>query len=163
MSVAPPRSFDWGGGRILVRQTHLPPNYDFSSDFGHFILKILKNLKFLVSYLKQNFKNRYFGGGGRPPSTFWLGGRVPRPPGVGAHVWCVEVTNIASKKIDVIPFSLYIAIKTPITDIFLKCCMCVFNMQFFNMSYAFLESHNILDFVTVISKTKFFMLNIKTP
>ena len=47
-AVAPPRSFDWGG-RTLVRQTHLPPNSDFSSDFGHFILKIWKNLKFLVS------------------------------------------------------------------------------------------------------------------
>ena len=31
-----------GGGRILVRQNHLPPNSDVSSDFGQFILKILK-------------------------------------------------------------------------------------------------------------------------
>ena len=40
------RKFRLGeGGRILVRQTHLPPNSYFSSDFGLFILKILKNLK----------------------------------------------------------------------------------------------------------------------
>ena len=39
-------SFDWrGGGRILVCEPHLPPNSDFSSDFGHFMLKIWKNLK----------------------------------------------------------------------------------------------------------------------
>ena len=38
-----------GGGRILVLQAHQPPNSDFSLDFGHFILKILKNLKHLVS------------------------------------------------------------------------------------------------------------------
>ena len=43
-----------GGGRTLVRQIHLPPNSEFSSDFGHFILKILKNIKFLVSSLKKN-------------------------------------------------------------------------------------------------------------
>ena len=32
----------WGGGgdEFLVRQTHLPRNSDFSSDFCHFILKI---------------------------------------------------------------------------------------------------------------------------
>ena len=29
----------WQGGGIQVCQHHLPPNYDFSSDFGHFILK----------------------------------------------------------------------------------------------------------------------------
>ena len=40
--VAPPLT---GGGGILVQvvhQTHLPRNSDFFSDFGHFILKILK-------------------------------------------------------------------------------------------------------------------------
>ena len=43
LAGAPPRRFDRrGGGRILVRQTHLPPKSDFSSGFGHFILKILK-------------------------------------------------------------------------------------------------------------------------
>ena len=31
------------GGRILAHQTHLPPNSDFFSGFGHFFLKILKN------------------------------------------------------------------------------------------------------------------------
>ena len=34
----------WQGGRIKVRQTHLPQNSNFSSDFGHFISKILENL-----------------------------------------------------------------------------------------------------------------------
>ena len=38
-----------GRGQIPVLQAHLPPNSDFSLDFGHFILKILKNLKILVS------------------------------------------------------------------------------------------------------------------
>ena len=31
------------GGRT---QTHIPPQFSFSSDFGHFMLKILKNAKF---------------------------------------------------------------------------------------------------------------------
>ena len=34
-----------GEGRILVRQSHLPPNSNFSSDLGHFISKILENIK----------------------------------------------------------------------------------------------------------------------
>ena len=50
-----PPSFD-KGGRIQVRQTHLPANSYFFSDFGDFILKILKNENFGV-FRKKNFKN----------------------------------------------------------------------------------------------------------
>ena len=42
------RSFDWGGGRIhgqLGIQTHLPQKLSFSSDFGHFIFKMLEDTK----------------------------------------------------------------------------------------------------------------------
>ena len=39
---ASPRSFDRGVGFIYT-QTHLPPKFSFSSDFGHFILKMLEN------------------------------------------------------------------------------------------------------------------------
>ena len=57
-----------GGGRNLFRQTHLPPNSVFSSDFGHFILKILNNVKFLVSSLKISVKIAI--SGGTSPSDF---------------------------------------------------------------------------------------------
>ena len=42
---APPRSFDLGGG-FKGTQAHLPQQFSFSSDFGHFILKMLENAKF---------------------------------------------------------------------------------------------------------------------
>ena len=84
--MAPPRSFDWGGGRILVRQTHLPPNSDFPSDFGHFILKILKNLEKLVSSLnkKKICKNSDFWGDVPLLLSDWRGVAC-RHPSVGAH------------------------------------------------------------------------------
>ena len=34
-----------GGGGFMGTQTHLPPKFSFSSDFGHLILKILENAK----------------------------------------------------------------------------------------------------------------------
>ena len=34
-----------GGGQIQVSLNHLPLNSDFSTDFEHFILEILENLK----------------------------------------------------------------------------------------------------------------------
>ena len=74
-----------GGGPILLRQAHLPPNSDFSPDFGHFFLKILKNMKFLVSPLKKTVVKIVISGG-TSPSDFSTGERVPpRLPGVGAH------------------------------------------------------------------------------
>ena len=41
---ASPPSFIWGDG-FMGTQTHLPPKFSFSSDFGHFILKMLENAK----------------------------------------------------------------------------------------------------------------------
>ena len=34
------------GGGFMGTQTHLPPKLSFSSDFGHFIWKMLENAKF---------------------------------------------------------------------------------------------------------------------
>ena len=42
-----------------MRQTHVPPDSDFSSDLGHFILKILKNDNF-QNFQKKNLENRDF-------------------------------------------------------------------------------------------------------
>ena len=55
---------DWGGGRgqIQASQSHLSPNSDFSSDFAHFILEILKNLKISVYIQIFSLKNRDFWG-----------------------------------------------------------------------------------------------------
>ena len=59
---------DWGeGGRgqIQASQSHLSPNSDFSSDFAHFILEILKNLK--ISVYIQNFSLKIVISGGTFP------------------------------------------------------------------------------------------------
>ena len=44
---ASPRSFNRGGGGVgfIGTHTHLSPKFSFSSDFGHFILKMLENAK----------------------------------------------------------------------------------------------------------------------
>ena len=41
-----------------MRQTHLPPDSGFSSDFGHFILKILKNDNY--QFFQKNIENHDF-------------------------------------------------------------------------------------------------------
>ena len=50
-------------------QTHLPPKFSVTSDFGHFILKMLKNAKFLICVKKKDTEiSSVLGGGGcRPP------------------------------------------------------------------------------------------------
>ena len=35
----------FGGDGLIGTQTHLPQKFSFSSDFGHFILKMLENAK----------------------------------------------------------------------------------------------------------------------
>ena len=71
------------GGRIHVSENHLPPNSDFSSDFAHFVLKILKNLEILVSVQEFFLKNCDFRWG-HPPGILNRGGgggkRTPSPP-----------------------------------------------------------------------------------
>ena len=78
---ASPRSFVWGGGgRIHGQgtQTHLPPKSCFSSDFGHFILKMLENVIFAYVSRKKILKYHNFWGG-RPPLIFRLRGTRPPP------------------------------------------------------------------------------------
>ena len=75
----------WLGGRILVRQIHLPPKFDFSSDFGHFILKILKKSIFLLFPFLKILKIAI--SVGTSPFMFLTGGtRPPRPPVSGLMV-----------------------------------------------------------------------------
>ena len=80
---ASPLNFERGGGvgsrlggRIQVSQNHLPPNSDFSSDFGNFSLEIFETLKVLTNLQNFFLKSRYFGG---HPPEFRTGGRVPHP------------------------------------------------------------------------------------
>ena len=74
----------WGwiptGGRIQVSQNHLPPNSKFSSDFGHFILKMLKDLKILANLYQEFFLKNTISGG--YPPQFQTGGTscAPIPP-----------------------------------------------------------------------------------
>ena len=68
-----------------MNQNDLPPNSNFSSDFGHFILEILENLKVFTNIQKISLKNRDFWGD--IPPEFRTGGTCPRhPPGGDAHV-----------------------------------------------------------------------------
>ena len=48
---APPRCFVWRDG-FVGTQTHLTPKFSFSSDFGHFISKVVENAK--LSYVSRN-------------------------------------------------------------------------------------------------------------
>ena len=80
---ASPRIFDWGtdsdwGEQIQMNQSHLPPNSDFSSDFGHFILETLENMKILTNTQKFSLKNRDFWGD--IPPEFRTGATCPRHP-----------------------------------------------------------------------------------
>ena len=71
------------GGGGLVRETHLPPNSDFSSDFGHFILKIVKKNYSFGKFLKENLEKSGFGGD-VPPE--FRTGRGDASPTAAAHV-----------------------------------------------------------------------------
>ena len=68
-------------------QSHLPPNSIFSSDFGHFILKMLDYSKMLGTCVKKKVAEMSQFLGGRPPLISRLRGRVPRPPAFWAHAY----------------------------------------------------------------------------
>ena len=72
--------FFFGGDGFIGTQTHLPPKISFSSDFGHFILKMVGNAKYSSVSRKKDAKISSFLGG-RPPLIFRLRGtRPPVPP-----------------------------------------------------------------------------------
>ena len=58
---SPLRSFHWRG-RIHRRQNPHTPKFSLSSDFGHFILKMLENGFFLYLRVKKLLKHSYFWG-----------------------------------------------------------------------------------------------------
>ena len=76
-----------GGGADSVPSNAPTTNSVFSSDFDHFILKILKNVKLLTSSLKKKISVKIAISGWRPPQTFEPGDESPSPPPcrVGAH------------------------------------------------------------------------------
>ena len=67
--------------KLSPPKTHLPPKFSFSSDFGHLILKMLKNAKFSFVSRKKFMKYTHFWGDvprrTRPPR--------PPPPAFDAH------------------------------------------------------------------------------
>ena len=68
----------------MSTQTHLPPKCSFSSDFGHFNLKILENAK--MAYVTKILKYHNFGG--TSPADFSTAGDPsPRPSVFDAHVF----------------------------------------------------------------------------
>ena len=69
----------WLGVGFISTQSHLPPKFSFSSDFGHFILKILENAKIYV-LRKKILKYPNFCGG-RPRGFLKCGGTPATPVG----------------------------------------------------------------------------------
>ena len=67
------RRHEFFTGRVGVigTQTHLPPKFSFSSNLGHFVLKMLENAKIL--YVKKKYTEM----------SKFLGGRNPRFSKVG--------------------------------------------------------------------------------
>ena len=64
---------------FMGTQTHLPPTFSFSSDFVHFILKMLKNAKKTAK--KKDTETSAVLGGGTSPADFSTGEtRSPFPP-----------------------------------------------------------------------------------
>ena len=65
-------------------QANLPPKFIFSSDFGHFILKMLNHTQILYVSRKKLAEISYFLGG-RPPLISRLLGMRLSSPAFGAH------------------------------------------------------------------------------
>ena len=75
---ASPRIFDWVGVGFIGTQTYLPRKFGLSSDFGHFIWKMLENAKKLFKK-KVTETSKFLGG--RPPRFLKVRGSWPqRPP-----------------------------------------------------------------------------------
>ena len=70
--------FQVGGARVPPLKNHLPPNLNFSSDFGHFILKLFFTNKKLLKYFLVHFSVKV--GGASPPPVSKLEGRLPLLP-----------------------------------------------------------------------------------
>ena len=69
-----------GGGSdvgFIGTQTHLPQKFSFSSDFGHFILKILENAE--KKFQEKSYWNIQISGGSAP-AFFKVRGSWPPPP-----------------------------------------------------------------------------------
>ena len=84
------------GGRIQVRQAHLPPNSNFSSDLGHFISKILENLNDGMCAFKKISSILVISG--EVPHDFGPGGRVPSPRPAAAPMPAGDVKLIISRQ-----------------------------------------------------------------
>ena len=62
----------------MATQTYLPPKFSFSTDFGHFILKMLENAKFAYVSRKNILKYQFLGG--TSPADFSTAGDASPPP-----------------------------------------------------------------------------------
>ena len=83
-----PRSFVWvgGGGRGgFIRHPNPPtPTFSFSSDFGHFVLKMAENAKYVPR--KKILKYHNFWGRGTSPTDFSTAGHASLVPRF-RHPW----------------------------------------------------------------------------
>ena len=103
--------FYLGGDGFIGTQTYLPPKFSFSSDFGHFILKMVENAKKIFVSRKKDAEMSYFLGG-RPPLIFRLRGtRPPVPPlSTPMHVTRYNIGFIA-------PIMIEIRLQVPCTRV----------------------------------------------
>ena len=79
------------GDGFMGTQTHLPPKSIFSSDIGHFILKVLDYSKKLHVSRKKLLKYHNFGG--RPTLISRLRGTCPPVPPLSAPMLTVSTLN----------------------------------------------------------------------
>ena len=68
----------FGVDGFMGTKTHLPPKLSFSSDFGHFISKMLENAKFANVLRKKILKYQFLGG--TSPADFSTAGDASPPP-----------------------------------------------------------------------------------
>ena len=74
------------GGRIHRHPNPPTPKFSFSSDFGHFILKMMENAKNVIRVKKKDAEISTFLGG-RPPLIFRLQGTCPPVPPLSTPMW----------------------------------------------------------------------------
>ena len=89
--------FCLGRGRIHRHPNPPTPKFSFSSDFGHFVLKMMENAKITKCVKKKEAEISSFLGG-RPRRFFDCGGRVPPspPPAFDAHGHCCPLNGCSA-------------------------------------------------------------------
>ena len=94
-----------GGKRFMGTQTHLPPKFSFSTDFGHFISKVLENAKFANVSRKKILKYHNFWRD--VPADFSTVGTRPPAPAFDTHVSSLQNVSDGGAKMQFCPSYIF--------------------------------------------------------